>query len=141
MMPAGEERLVKSQSHLCGAVCTFLNVGVGVLETGRLAGLAADQTVQVGSGLVAATLLHGVALGASLDEDLLALLGVSWHASVGRECAVEPTDEGVMKSLRRRGKRISNSVEVKVMVVVAVYPTVCSKNKHTHTHTWNGRTW
>lgn len=79
----------------------FLNVGVGVLKAGRLAGLAADQTVQVGSGLVAATLLHGVALGASLDEDLLALLGVSWHASVGRECAVEPTDEGVMKSLVR----------------------------------------
>lgn len=52
-------------------------VGVGVGESGGLAGLAAHQTVQVRADLVLATGLDGVALRATLDEQLLALLNIS----------------------------------------------------------------
>lgn len=56
-------------------------VGVCVREAGRLAGLATDQTVQVGAHLVLATGLDGVALCAALHEQLLALLNItSWYA-------------------------------------------------------------
>lgn len=56
-------------------------VGICVGEAGSLAGLATDQTVQVGSNLVLATGLHSVALCATLNEQLLALLNItSWHA-------------------------------------------------------------
>lgn len=60
---------------------TLSLVGVCVGETGCLASLATDQTVQVGSNLVLATGLHSVALCATLHEQLLALLNItSWHA-------------------------------------------------------------
>jgi hypothetical protein len=42
-----------------------------------LASFATDQTPEVGSRLVLASLLDGVALGAPLDERLLALVDVS----------------------------------------------------------------
>lgn len=52
-------------------------VGVRVGEARSLASLATEQTAQVGSGLVLAASLHGVALRATLHKDLLALLNVS----------------------------------------------------------------
>lgn len=52
-------------------------VRVRVRESSRLASLASEQTAQVGSGLVLATSLHGVALRTALHKDLLALLDVS----------------------------------------------------------------
>uniref|UniRef100_A0A8W7PK37 Uncharacterized protein n=1 Tax=Anopheles coluzzii TaxID=1518534 RepID=A0A8W7PK37_ANOCL len=54
-------------------------VGVGVAEAGGLARLATEQSVQVRADLVLATGLDGVALGAPLHEQLLALLNItSW---------------------------------------------------------------
>uniref|UniRef100_A0A182KI94 Uncharacterized protein n=1 Tax=Anopheles christyi TaxID=43041 RepID=A0A182KI94_9DIPT len=54
-------------------------VGVGVAEASSLASLATEQTVQVRADLVLATGLDGVALGAPLNEQLLALLNItSW---------------------------------------------------------------
>lgn len=52
-------------------------VGVGVGESSGLAGLTAHQAVQVRADLVLATGFDGVALGATLDEQLLALLNIS----------------------------------------------------------------
>ena len=48
-------------------------IGIGVGESGCLSGLPSDQTVEVWPGLVLASGLDGVALGALLDEDLLSL--------------------------------------------------------------------
>jgi len=59
-------------------------VGVRVRESGRLSGLATDQSMQVGSHLVLAAGLNGVALGATLHEQLLSLLNItSRHAHCG----------------------------------------------------------
>ena len=56
---------------------TFLDVCLGVGETGGLAGLSAPESPQVGASLVFASLFDGVALSATLDEDLFALVNVS----------------------------------------------------------------
>lgn len=56
---------------------TGLLVGVGVGEALGLAGLTAEETVQVGADLVAAAALDGVALRAASLEQLGALLGVA----------------------------------------------------------------
>lgn len=56
---------------------TGLLVGVGVGETLGLAGLTAEETVQVGADLVATAALDGVALRAASLEQLGALLGVA----------------------------------------------------------------
>ncbi len=58
---------------------TFGLVGVRVDEAGGLAGLPADEAVEVGALLVLAACLHRVALATLLDEDLLALLDVVAH--------------------------------------------------------------
>lgn len=59
-------------------------VGIGVGESSGLTGLAAEDSVQVGSDLVLTASFHGVALRASLDEQLLSLLNVSsWNTHVG----------------------------------------------------------
>jgi len=55
----------------------LLDVGFGVSETGRLTSLSAPESPQVGAGLVFASILDGVALGATLDEDFFALVDVS----------------------------------------------------------------
>ena len=54
-----------------------LLVGVGVGETGDLAGLAAEETVKLRANLVALALLEGVALCATGLEETSALLGVT----------------------------------------------------------------
>jgi hypothetical protein len=57
---------------------TSLLVGIGVgVALGR-AGLAAEQTVQVGADLVGTTSLNGVALSAAGLEKLGALRRVTW---------------------------------------------------------------
>lgn len=59
---------------------TFVLVCRGVIETWRLASLTAEHAEQIRTDFVVATLLGRVTLGASLHEDLLALLGVSgWN--------------------------------------------------------------
>lgn len=56
-------------------------VGVSVAESGRLSSLASEESGQVGSDLVLATGFDGVALGASLNEELLSLLYItSWNS-------------------------------------------------------------
>lgn len=62
---------------------TLVLVGVGVGVAGGLPALPAEEAVQVGPGLVGAALLHSVALGALLHEDLLALGDVT-HDDVWR---------------------------------------------------------
>lgn len=54
-----------------------LLVGVGVRETGDLARLAAEETVELRANLVALALLEGVALCATGLEETSALLGVT----------------------------------------------------------------
>lgn len=54
-----------------------LLVGVGVRETGDLARLAAEETVELRTNLVALALLEGVALCATGLEETSALLGVT----------------------------------------------------------------
>lgn len=54
-----------------------LLVGVGVREAGNLAGLAAEETVELRADLVALAGLQGVALGATSLEEVGALLGVT----------------------------------------------------------------
>lgn len=54
-----------------------LLVGVGVGEAGDLAGLAAEETVELRADLVALALLEGVALCATGLEETSALLGVT----------------------------------------------------------------
>jgi hypothetical protein len=54
-----------------------LLVGVGVGEAGNLAGLAAEETVELRANLVALALLEGVALCATGLEETSALLGVT----------------------------------------------------------------
>ena len=51
----------------------LVDVGLGVGEASRLAGLPSNDTVEVGTLLVLAPGLHGVALGTRLGEDLLAV--------------------------------------------------------------------
>ena len=55
----------------------LVDVGLGVSEASRLAGLPPNDTVEVWPLLVLAPGLHGVALGTCLGEDTLAL--VSTH--------------------------------------------------------------
>jgi len=57
----------------------FLDVGLRVGEARGLSCLPAPESPEVGSGLVLAALLDGVALSASLHEDLLSLGRVSTH--------------------------------------------------------------
>ena len=57
----------------------LLLVGVGVRVTGDLAGLAAEETVELGADLVALALLQGVALSAAGLEEVGALLGVTFN--------------------------------------------------------------
>jgi hypothetical protein len=54
-----------------------LLVGVGVRETGDLARLATEETVELRANLVALALLEGVALCATSLEETSALLGVT----------------------------------------------------------------
>ena len=54
-----------------------LLVGVGVRETGDLARLATEETVELRANLVALALLEGVALCATGLEETSALLGVT----------------------------------------------------------------
>lgn len=62
-------------------ILTLSLVGICVRVASSLAGLATDQTVQVGADLVLATSLDGVALSASLDECLLSLLNITdWNS-------------------------------------------------------------
>lgn len=65
------------QSSIQEFVLTLVLVGVGVGEALGLSGLPSDHAVEVGASLVGASLLHGVALGALLDEDLLSLGNVT----------------------------------------------------------------
>jgi len=58
-------------------VHALLDVGLRVGETGGLAGLSAPESPQVGASLVFASFFDGVALSATLDEDLFALVNVS----------------------------------------------------------------
>merc|ERR1719150_3286725 len=59
-----------------GAPCDALVlVGLSVGEVGRLSCLPSEQSVEVGTLLVLAPLLDGVALGARLREDLLSRVG------------------------------------------------------------------
>merc|ERR1719357_2199788 len=61
------------------SVCTpcdaLVLVGLSVGEVGRLSCLPSEQSVEVGTLLVLAPLLDGVALGARLREDLLSRVG------------------------------------------------------------------
>merc|ERR1712168_476387 len=57
----------------------FLLIGFCVSESGGSASLPAPESPKIGSCLVLAAFLHRVALSASLDEQLLALLDVSRH--------------------------------------------------------------
>ena len=55
----------------------LLLVGVGVRVTGDLAGLAAEETVELGADLVALALLQGVALSAAGLEETGTLLSIA----------------------------------------------------------------
>lgn len=60
---------------------SLLDVGFGVRESGSLASFAAHDAAQVGSDLVFAASFNGVALSASLDENLLSLFNVTgWNS-------------------------------------------------------------
>lgn len=56
---------------------TLLLVGVGVRVAGDLAGLAAEETVELGTDLVALALLQGVALSAAGLEETGTLLSIA----------------------------------------------------------------
>ena len=58
---------------------TLVLVGVGVRETGDLARLAAEETVELRANLVALAGLQGVALCAAGLEEVGALLHVTWR--------------------------------------------------------------
>ena len=58
---------------------TLVLVGVGVRETGDLARLAAEETVELRADLVALAGLQGVALCAAGLEEVGALLHVTWR--------------------------------------------------------------
>ena len=55
----------------------LLLVGVGVRVAGDLAGLAAEETVELGTDLVALALLQGVALSAAGLEETGTLLSIA----------------------------------------------------------------
>jgi len=79
---AGNVFLWVRQIHVQGAGVprdTFLDIGFRVREAWRLSGLPAPESPEIGSGLVLAALLDGVALSASLHEDFLSLGRVSTH--------------------------------------------------------------
>ena len=52
---------------------TFIFVGIGVRESGRLSSLPAKEPVQVGASLVLASFLHGMTLSTLLHKQLLTL--------------------------------------------------------------------
>jgi len=56
---------------------SLLDVGLRVSEAGSLSGLPAPKSPEVGPRLVFASAFDGVALGATLHKDLLALFNVS----------------------------------------------------------------
>lgn len=59
---------------------SLLDVGVRVRESGSLASLASNDSAQVGSDLVLTTSFDGVALSATLNEQLLSLFDItSWN--------------------------------------------------------------
>jgi hypothetical protein len=72
-----EKGVVRAYQSVLAPGNGLLLVGIGVLEAGDGTSLAAEQTVKVGTDLVAFTLLEGVALSASGLEEVGTLLGVA----------------------------------------------------------------
>ncbi len=69
---------------MCILTFTFVFVSCGVSEARSLACFPSKKAVKVGSDLVLASGLDSVTLGASLNEQLLALLNiVSAHLKIG----------------------------------------------------------
>lgn len=70
---------------------TLVDVGSGVREALSLAGLATEETVEVGSDLVGAALLEGVALSATGLEEVGTLGSVTWAlANDSSRCLTAP---------------------------------------------------
>lgn len=69
----------KTYQGILGPRDTLLLVGIGIRETFHGAGLATEQTVQVGADLVALGLNDGVALKASRLEEVGTLLVITWR--------------------------------------------------------------
>merc|ERR1719443_1238735 len=82
---AGDVLLGVGQVNIQGVVppCdSLLNVSLGVGEPGSLSGLSPEHAVEVGSLLVLASSLDGVALGTGLGEDLFTVIGAHYCSLV-----------------------------------------------------------